>query len=318
MIVTVSLNSTLDRVYTVPNMQVGQQHRVANARDIAGGKALNVARVAHILGSDVRVVGFIAGYTGAKIQALAERDGLLTHFVTVAGESRQAHTFLHDHHPSTEIIEAGPHVTEHDLQALQEQLQQVITPGSFVSLSGSLPPGAPAETYAEWIHMIRSLHAYPVLDASGEALHYGAEAIPYAIKPNKPELEQYVGRHVTPDMIPDIAMAFHEAGIAWVLISLGADGMVAATGGHVWRVSVPQVDVVTAVGSGDAFIGGWLAALSTLGVDKALSDDDIVAVLRQGNAAAVSNAMQEKIGVCDVEQMKRIMEEVKIEKIDRR
>src|SRR5690625_321716 len=138
MIVTVSLNSTLDRVYTVPNIQVGQQHRVANARDIAGGKALNVARVAHILGSDVRVVGFIAGYTGAKIQALAERDEMLTHFVNVAGESRQAHTLLHDHHPSTEIIEAEPHVTEHDLQALQEQLQQVITPGSFVSLSGSL------------------------------------------------------------------------------------------------------------------------------------------------------------------------------------
>lgn len=315
MILSLSLNTALDRVYEIPDFRVGERFRVTNVREMAGGKALNLARVATLLGADVTAVGFLAGHTGAKIEELAQADGLRTAFVRLPGESRQCHTFVHQGQESTEVIEAGPVVADDDLRALENVLRQTINGGDLVCLSGSLPPGVPADAYAKLITLVRSLGARPVLDASGAAFQRGVEAVPYAIKPNRPELEEYLGREIPVDDVPQVAMSFHEKGIAWVLISLGGDGMVAAAGGSAWRVEVPAIQVVTAVGSGDAFVGGWAATLEQWGAAQEYSEEQIVAALKRGSAAAVSNALQVETGTCDVNQVRQLVELIKVTKL---
>lgn len=315
MIVAVSLNSALDRVYDIENFHVGGRFRVERVREIAGGKALNVARVAGILGAEVTAVGFLAGFTGDRIEALARQSGMRTAFVRVQGESRQCHTFVHVGQESTEVLEAGPTVTEKDVAALKELLAETVSEGDVVCMSGSIPPGAPVDIYADLIECVRERKAVALLDASGAALRAGLDAGPYAVKPNRPEIEEYLGRKVDLDELPEVALELHRRGIAWVLVSLGGDGMMAAAAGGVWRVRVPEIEVVTAVGSGDAFVGGWAATVERHGPVPEPSEELIVEALKRGSAAGVSNALHVETGTCDPDQVADLMEQIEVTRV---
>lgn len=315
MIVSVSLNSALDRVYDIQDFHMGGRFRVSQVREMAGGKALNVARVAGLLGAEVTAVGFLAGFTGGKIEELARRDGMRTAFVRLEGESRQCHTFVHVGDASTEVIEAGPLVSQRDIESLKQLMGETIGRGDVVCLSGSIPPGAPLDVYADLITFTRSLGAAPLLDASREAFRQALPALPYAIKPNRPELEEYLGRPISMDELPDIAMDLHQRGIEWVLISLGDEGMMAAVSGSVWRVKVPRIEVVTAVGSGDAFVGGWATTVSHHGAQERPTDELIAEALRRGSASGVSNALHVETGTCDPDQVAELMKQVEVIKV---
>ncbi len=312
LIVSVSLNSALDRVYSIDGFKVGGRFRVERVQEMAGGKALNVARVAGLLGAEVTAVGFLAGFTGDRIEALAKEDGMRTAFVRVSGESRQCHTFVHMGQESTEVIESGPTITEGDVQALKDLMAKTVSKGDVVCLSGSIPPGAATDIYADLIAFTRSLGAAPLLDASREAFRRALGAAPYAIKPNRPELEEYLGRAISLDELPEIALDLHRKGIEWVLISLGGDGMMAAVSGGVWRVKVPKIQVVTAVGSGDAFVGGWATTVDRYGTTGQPTEELIVEASKRGSAAGVSNALHEKTGTCDLQQVAELMEEIEV------
>lgn len=315
LVVTVSLNSALDRVYNIDDFRIGGRFRVERVREIAGGKALNVARVAGLLGADVTAVGFLAGFTGDRIEALAQKSGMRTAFVRVEGESRQCHTFVHVGQESTEVLEPGPTITERDVTALKELLAENVSEGDVVCLSGSIPPGAPVDIYADLIECVRSLKAAPLLDASGEAFRAGLKAVPFAIKPNQPEIEEFLGRTVNLDELPEVALDLHKRGIAWVLISLGGDGMMAAVSGGVWRVRVPEIEVVTAVGSGDAFVGGWATTVERYGAVSEPGEDVIIEALRRGSAAGVSNALHVETGTCDPDQVAELMEQIEVTRV---
>lgn len=315
MIICVSLNTALDRVYDIPDFAVGKSFRVASVREIAGGKALNVARVARQLGARVRAIGFVGGHTGRRIAELAQAEGLETAFVEVAGESRQCHTFVHAGRDSTQVNEVGPVLSAADVERLRPVLRENVRPGDLVCFSGSVPPGVPKDVYATLIRDVQEVGAVALLDSSGEAFARGLEAVPYAIKPNRPELEEHLGRPVTLDELPEIARAFHDRGIAWVLISLGEDGMIAAAAGAVWRVKVPRIEVVTAVGSGDAFVGGWAATVTRWADLRQPTEAQVAEALRRGAAAGVSNALRTETGHVDPEQVRTLMDQIQVFKV---
>ena len=153
------------------------------------------------------------------------------------------------------------------------------------------------------------------MDASGAALRAGLDAGPYAVKPNRPEIEEYLGRKVDLDELPEVALELHRRGIAWVLVSLGGDGMMAAAAGGVWRVRVPEIEVVTAVGSGDAFVGGWAATVERHGPVPEPSEELIVEALKRGSAAGVSNALHVETGTCDPDQVADLMEQIEVTRV---
>lgn len=315
MIITVSLNTALDRVYRIDDFHVGGRFRVDRVHEIAGGKALNVARVARQLGAQVTVVGFVAGFTGMRIEELARSEGIQTDFVRVQGESRQCHTFVHTGRASTEVLEPGPTIAADDIEALKERLRDLVKEGDLVCLSGSTPPGVPETIYAELVELCHSAGARALVDASRDALRCALPSRPYAIKPNRPELEEYLRRRVSLSELPEVALGLHRQGIAWVLVSLGEDGMIAAAAGHVWRVKVPSIEVVTAVGSGDAFVGGWAATLQQYGQRDEPGEELIVEALKRGSAAGVSNALQLQTGTCDPGQVDELMERIEVAKV---
>lgn len=186
MILTVTLNAALDVTYEVGTLERGGSHRVQTVRERAGGKGINVARVAHALGCEVTATGLVGGLVGELIRDDLRRSGVVHDFVTVSGTSRRTLTVVEtESGEATVLNEAGPQVGEEEWRAFLEHFTALAASASVVVLSGSLPPGVPPDAYAE---LVRRAPGQVVLDADGAALTEGIRGRPDVVKPNADEL----------------------------------------------------------------------------------------------------------------------------------
>jgi 1-phosphofructokinase family hexose kinase len=264
LILTVTLNAAIDRTVAVPNFRLGQRHRAVEARTVAGGKGINVARALRLLGRPVIATGLVGGSTGARIIERLNEESILTAFARIEGESR---TNLAVVDPTsgeqTEINERGPEVSPQEIDRFRQELLYLARGASICVLAGSLPPGAPADAYAELIGALRELGVASVLDTEGEPMRLGLRAEPDVVVPNMREAEEAVGHEFNdPD---DLALGLSE------LVEMGADeaiitspsGCVAIAGTGVdrrrYEVRIEHLEPVATVGSGDAFLAGYVA-----------------------------------------------------------
>lgn len=311
MITTVTLNAALDKVYTVPNFQLDQVHRLENVVTVPGGKGINAARVLRLLGASVGATGIVAGHTGRQVLDGLRSEGIAADFVEAAhGETRLAITVLGSS-PSTqtELIEAGPTVTRDELAALRRKVMTLARSSAWVVFSGSLPQGCPAGLYAELIALAKAQGARTALDASGEALAEGLQGGPDLVKPNAEEAARYAGvTSITPDTAKMAATQLVGAGAKLAVISLGADGAVAASADNFYRVQVPAVPIVSPLGSGDAMVAGMVAA-------ALINPDDIPSILRHGAACGTSAALHPMAGVLLPEDVAKLEQQILVQPI---
>ncbi|MEF3353409.1 1-phosphofructokinase family hexose kinase [Paenibacillus sp. GYB006] len=308
MITTVTLNAALDKVYILPNFELDQVHRPEHAITVPGGKGINAARVLRLLGAPVGATGIVAGHTGRQVLDGLRSEGIAADFVEAAhGETRLAITVLGSS-PSTqtELIEAGPPVTRDELAALRRKVMTLARSSAWVVFSGSLPQGCPAGLYAELIALAKAQGARTALDASGEALAQGLQGGPDLVKPNAEEAARYAGvPTLTPDTAKMAAAQLVKAGAKLAVISLGADGAVAASADTLFRVEVPAVSIVSPLGSGDAMVAGMVAAALK-------HPNDIQAILRQGAACGTSAALQPMAGVLSTEDVTKLEQQISV------
>jgi 1-phosphofructokinase/tagatose 6-phosphate kinase len=264
-IVTVTLNAAIDRTLTVPNFQRGQRHRASQGLTLAGGKGINVARALKRLGVPVIATGLAGGRTGTRIVEELTAEAILNDFVRIDDESRTS-TAIVDPTGSgyTEVNEWGPHVVPEELEMLLEKLAYLSRGADYVIFSGSLPRGIEEGFYAEAIRELNRRGALTVLDSEGEPLRRGAQAEPSLVSPNEREAEGLVGQefHDDDDFLAGLE-AIADLGARNVLITresgcwalLRSEREV-----HRYRALAPRVDPVSAVGSGDVLLAGFVAS----------------------------------------------------------
>ncbi len=305
------LNAGIDRTYEINGFAVGGHFRPQRARITAGGKGINVARVAHRLGIETIVSGFAGGAGGAFISRQLNAEGVLTDFVPVEEEPRVCVNVINRAaRQQTRIDEVGPLVTPSELDRLRGKWRELLAKSSAAVLSGSAPRGVPFNVYVELIALARQARVPTILDARDEYLLEGVKALPHMVKPNLDELSQVLGRPMR-DSNDALAGAQELAGrgIGIVLVSLGAKGVVAATRKHGhWVVTPPKIDLVSAVGSGDALVAGFVAA--SLG-GRGFED-----CLRWGVAAGAANAASFGNAFCTRDQVMALVPQVRISRID--
>jgi tagatose 6-phosphate kinase len=303
LIIVLSVNTAIDRVLQVPVFTPGTVMRATETRTFAGGKGINVARNLRKLGDQVRVVGFLGGFAAAFIKERCSELGLDARWVDIAGETRTCITCLDSATGRQTVLnEPGPPVTSHEVDRLLEVLPASVSPGDLLCISGTAPPGMPAAAYGEIVQMMKELGLRVLVDAGGPGLHSAIRAGAWAVSPNEEELRS--ATKLGGASAAEIAHKVAEE-IDIVLVTMGRNGCILGAHGGLWRASAPEIHELNAVGSGDAFVAGFLSATAN-GVEP-------VEAIRLAVACGASNALRYEPWIGSRQEIETLQRQVKIE-----
>lgn len=177
-----------------------------------------------------------------------------------------------------------------------------------MTLSGSLPPDVPTTFYADLIAMAQEAGVPALLDSSGQPLQRAVAARPYLVKPNRKEFTTLRGEQS--QSLPDFAAAVREMAQRYatrVVLSLGADGVLAVAGDGVRHVQKPPVTALSPVGSGDCLLAGL-----AYGLTHGFSFDE---ALRHGVAAGTANTLHLGAGNFTLANFERVREATAVERV---
>jgi tagatose 6-phosphate kinase len=299
-ILAVCLNPALDVTYVVDRLEPGAAHRVRSVRARAGGKGVNVASVLASLGASALVLAPVGGSAGAVV-----RDSVAGSFVPLAGETRRTLAVV-DAAGATLLNEPGPAVSAAEWDAVVAEFSRLVPAAEAVVLSGSLPPGVPADAYATLVRLAGPVPV--VVDADGAALSCAVTAGPSLVKPNLAELAAVVpGVPATPAGVAGAARRLVAAGARDVVVSRGADGLVAVTREGAWSARLPRPVTGNPTGAGDA-----LVARLALGVVRG---EPWPERLRDGVAVSAAAVLAPVAGEVDAAAAKRLRADVVVEEL---
>ena len=262
MILVIALNPALDITHHVNGVDWAGVNRPASVRAVAGGKGVNVARTLHVLGADVLLLGMVGGGTGDEVRLALGTTGVPAVFTEIAAPTRRTFAVVDTKRNDVGLFsEPGPPITTAEYARFLATYDEAIDGCDAVVLSGSLPAGLPAGTYAELIRAAAAASVPSFLDTSGDALLGAAAARPALVKPNHAELAAAIGRSVPwagPDDLRAVVEAARELrahGPEAVVVSLGAAGLVAVTEEGSWLAAAEPV-TGNPTGAGDAVVAG--------------------------------------------------------------
>ena len=299
-VLVVCPNLSLDYTEEVDEVVVGRVHRASRSDVRGGGKGVNVARALGCIGQAATVVGFTAGRTGALIaKLLAEEDIPLTG-TPVPGRSRSCFSVVAGS-ASTVFNEPGPEIGPDDWARLSAAVAGRLTAETVLVISGSLPPGAPADAPGDLVRLAAQRGCDVLVDVSGDALRPAIAGRPKLITPNLAEARAACGRPA-PEVVDPGSAALHEAAdlaerlrqqtSGAVLVTAGSAGAALADGDETTHFPPFRVTVRNAVGAGDCAIAGVAAGVAA-GVP-------LVDAVRFGLAMAAASCETFPAGVLDL------------------
>lgn len=309
MITVAGFNTAIDRLVTLDRLEPGSVQRASSVRSYPGGKGVHVAQTIAALGEAVQLVGLTDGIHRNLIARRMSERGVLFHGVEIPDELRCCLALRESDGRMSEVLDPGPDVSIHSRQQLLHTLERCMEESDAVVMSGSLPRGFDADTYARLVGKVDQAHTPCLVDASGEALRQAAGSGAFALKPNRDELVHLMGRAI--DGIDDAANAarqLHAQGIAWPVVTLGAQGAVGFDGAEAWHASIAIGHSTNAVGSGDCFLAGLAVGMHRSG---ALSE-----ALRLAVACGAANAMHEETGYVRRAQVDALLPQAKIVRLN--
>lgn len=271
LVVTVTANPAVDMTYHVDGIHPGETHRVDAPLERAGGKGLNVARVAHQMGHPVLAVAPVGGATAAVFRTELAASGVPHSLVPVAASTRRSIAFVDTARDLTSIFnECGHPLEASDWQALNAAVAQAVgrkTEGRTARCgvlvgSGSLPTHAPEGFYPELVRLAHKHGVPAVIDTSGRAMLDAARAGADLLKPNDQELREATGE----SNLHRAARHLLFLGARMVLVSAGADGMylfVAEAPGSSWKARLDRPLTGNPTGAGDAAVAAAAVSLAS-------------------------------------------------------
>lgn len=305
MILVINPNPALDRV-AVTHFQRGATLRPQRFSLWAGGSGTHAGFVAHQLGAQVRVLGFLGGHTGAQFLDRLRAQGLAGSFIEVGGETRQTFSLLDVNEGNIcDVAETGPAVSGNQVEHFLALVTQQLPNARLAILSGSLPPGCPATLAADLLAAAHRAGVPCLADLAGADLLLPAlSARPWLLKPSRTELATLGG--VSQDDLAGlaaVARCWLAEGAEQVCLSLDREGLLWLAPSGTRHFLPPQVEAFNSIGCGDALVGGLAAGY--------LQTGDLECAMRWGMAAAAANLQYDAPGYCTPADLQRLLPQVR-------
>lgn len=323
MIITLTPNPTIDRVYYLPALQPDTVHRAIQEVASPSGKGVDASIILRLLNEPTVALGFIAGQMGNVLTRYLDELDVAHDFVSAIGETRTVPVLV-DQATGQEYTITAPTLeanAEH-FTALLERLRVHATRGWGLIAAGSLPSGVPKDGYAQIVARAKSAGLITLLDTSGDSLRHGVTALPHILKINQMELadinadfadfaEQITTAHGKPTILPQFAEALQgELGVLAsdaIVISMGKRGVLAVTKQGTTYAGALNVSTKVTNGAGDAMDTGIMLALKR--------GQSWPEGLRLGTAMAAAAVMHEATAGLDPALIEPLSKQVVIESI---
>jgi 1-phosphofructokinase family hexose kinase len=312
-IVCVSASPAMDRRLRMASLAVGEINRANSAQGLAGGKAAHVATATLALEAKPVWVGFLGGAIGQECARQMASLGIQVVAIPTQASTRVNLEIIDAAGRVTEILEPGAEPTADEREEFLQRCAQGLRDdwkNAGLAISGSLPAGLGPDFYVSLIEAARTAGARVFVDTSGEALRASANAHPDFVKVNRAEAETLVGRPLaTTQEIANAAKEIVERGVGSAAITLGREGLVwvERENGPVWKARPPHMNVISAVGSGDATLGGFVYSAV-----QGISGED---ALRLAAACGAANCVASAPGRIELATVRALMPQIEIQRL---
>ena len=282
MVTTVTLSPSLDKTYIVAEMKDDILNYAKKTVLLPGSKGINVSRLLSRLEVPNTAIGLSGGAFGGLLESLMRQDNVK--IIDLANSA------------FTDVNERGEAVTEEEYQRFLENYKVYLRRSDYVVLAGSLRDGMPEETYASLIQMAHQEKVPVFLDCCGGCLRRTLAAKPFLVAPNIHELSDCFGEEFgSLDKVVECAKQIHKNGIAYAIVTMGADGAVLACANGVYKMTPPPVHTKNTTGAGDSFLAGIL-----YGMLRHASEEEM---LRIAGSVSTAKVAREDTGMPDKNEL---------------
>jgi 6-phosphofructokinase 2 len=305
MIYTLTLAPSLRKVIEVEEFAYDDVNTILVEQRTAEGKGIDISRVIKELGGQSVALGFVGGYNGAEVEGRLAAEGMCCDFTRINGETRlNVSIFQRRKKTHTLLSAALPQVTEFEAAVIYNRIKQIPN-GSYVVMTGGLPPGLDPAFYAQVVTLLKSKGVRTFLDADGDALKSGVAAGPCLVKPNIHEFGRLVENTMKEqEEVAQAASAYLDI-VDFIVVSMGARGAVGVSREGMYCVTPPKVNVRSSIGAGDALLAGTVFGLSEGGSFR----DALILGVSCGTASTLNASP----AICAKDDVYAIMKQVSID-----
>ncbi len=282
MILTVSLNSALQKVLVFDDYIEGQVLRTSEFHQCASGKGVNAARAVKNLGGEAVCCGFAGGMNGALLKTLLKQEDLKEALTETETNTRVCVTVVNKKtNLNTELIEPSGKVIAAEVKKFRSTFTKQLKKTKLVALAGTLPPGCPENIYTELTAEALKVGVPVCADICGPAIlkSFKGKPKPFLVKMNNHEFKETFGERALKNVIAELLAS----GIGIFAVTFGKDGMVAASKEGIFLAIPPKLVPVNAIGAGDSLLGGFCRAIE--------SGCGLEGIIRAGTGAAAASAL---------------------------
>ncbi len=300
MILVVGLSPAWQRTLAFGELVSGKVNRATHVEETASGKGVNVARVASILGAEVRLLTVAGGARGRSLRAKLEQQRFGTRIVAVESETRICQTLL-DGDGVTELVEESGALTSVEVRNVRRAFGAEARKARLVVLTGTVPEGCGDNFYARLVAEAQRLGVPVLIDAQKAQLRNALKRRPFLVKINRDELAAAtrVNCQRKSAMTHALRRLVRE-GPQHAVITDGARSVYASEkpGRMVTMLKPPRVKAKNPIGSGDAMMAGIAVGL--------MRGEAIADAVQLGIACGAANAMTVDPGFVRFADVKRL------------
>ena len=282
MILTVTLNPSVDKIVEIPGFSAGGLNTMTDIATLPGGKGVNVGMMLRALGHDVVAIGFAGNGPGRMVQNALRDSGITTSFTLLEGKTRTNTAIIDpDAGSITELRQRGPEVTPYDLESLRKTYERLLGSADMVLIAGSLPPGAEPSFCAELVRLAVHRGVKVTVNCREPIMRAVLPAKPYLAEPDLRTLRTY-GDHDVSEHAGRVALTREIADSAELAVVNAGDEVLLVSGEHGHMISVPACELRGRIRLDDALVAGM--------IDATLNGGDLAEIGREGVAGALAAA----------------------------